>query len=145
MVSRVIARTFRPNSFAHSVFMRIAEPRVFRVLQLGVYLFLGFSGVAVLFHPPENLENVVGLTLLYVFGAFIALGSFFGSVAILPGIWWLERVALISLTTGILMYIVMAVSLGSSPVGVGVSIAFIFTFAQRWSEIRGALLAPKRG
>ena len=131
--------------FAHSLFMRIAEPRVIRIMQFGVYICLVLSGYGILSQPPSSFESVVGLSLVYVFGGFITAGSILGGVAVLPGIWWLERVGILALTTGLAMYVVFVISLGSSPVGVAISIAFILTFAQRWTEIKGSQLAPREG
>jgi len=145
-LGRSAAPGFRDRfPFAHSLFMKIAEPRVLRVLQFGVYICLIVAGGGVLANPPTSFENVIGLSLVYVFGGFLIIGAMLGAFAVLPGIWWLERVGILVIVTGLLMYIVMVVSLQSSSVGIGVSIAFILNFMQRWSEIKGAQLAPKEG
>lgn len=131
------------DTFTHSLFMRIAEPRIFRLLQFGVYICLGIAGFGVLFDPPGSFTSVLGDTLVNVFGSFVALGAILGGLAVLPGIWWLERVGLLALGTGVLMYVVLVISLGSSIVGVILYMAFILTFIQRWTEIRSSQLAPR--
>jgi hypothetical protein len=123
--------------------MKIAEPRVFRLLQFGVYICLGIAGVGVLLDPPALIQDVLGSTLPYVFGSFVTMGAILGAIAVLPGIWWLERVSLLALGTGLLMYIVIVVTLGSSIVSIILYIAFLLTFIQRWTEIRSAALAPR--
>lgn len=128
--------------FAHSLFMKIAEPRVIRLMQFGIYICMIIAGTGVLSQPPSAFKYVVGSALVYVFGGFITLGAIFGAIAVLPGIWWLERVGIIALTTAMLMYAVIIIALGSSTVGVVVSVAFALTFAQRWLEIRRYQLAP---
>jgi len=133
----------RHMPFAHHLFMRIAEPRVIRLMQFGVYICMAISGVGVLSNPPASFEGVVGYGLVYMLGGFITLGSIFGMVAVLPGIWWLERTAILSMATGLAIYLVLLLALSASPVGISISIAFILTFCQRWSEIKGADLAPR--
>lgn len=123
--------------------MRIPEPRIIRLMQFGVYVSMCITGFGLLFRPPASFESIVGLPLVYVFAGFITLGAVLGAVAVLPGIWWLERTAIIALCTGLAMYIVMLIPVAISPVGTFVSLALILTFLQRWSEIKGAQLAPK--
>lgn len=124
-------------------FLRIAEPRGIRLMQFGVYTFIFVAGMGVLFSPPEKFETTIGLTLVYLLASFITIGPLFGMIAVLPGIWWLERVALIAMGTGVAMYIAMIVSMGGSLIVIGISSAFLVTFIQRWTEIKGAQLAPK--
>jgi hypothetical protein len=126
-------------------FLLIAEPRVIRIIQFGIYIGLIYVGIYVLFAPPSSFENVLGQQLVTIFGGFVAGGAVLGAVAVLPGIWWLERAGILSLVTGLSLYAVIAVSLGVSVVGTVVCICFAATFVQRWMEIRGSQLAPKRG
>lgn len=124
-------------------FMLIAEPRVLRIIQCAIYICMMFAGVRVLANPPPQFQGVLGIALSLMFGGFLFLGSIFGAIAVLPGIWWLERVGIIALWTGLGIYAVVIVSLGSSPVGITVAIAFGLCFLQRWREIKGAQLAPR--
>lgn len=133
--------TWLKNS-TYNLYLKIAEPRVIRLMQFGIYLCMVVSGFAVLAHPPTTFESVLGIVLVYVFGGFIFLGALLGLVTVLPGIWWLERVGLLCLITGLSIYSVAIVSLGSSPMGIIVAVAFGLTFAQRWMEIRKYQLAP---
>lgn len=123
--------------------MRIAEPRVVRLMQFGVYLSMFYTGCHLIITPPTTFKDVVGLTLVYVWSGFVALGAGLSMVAVLPGIWWLERAGIIALTTGLAMYIVILSTVTLSPVGISVSIALVITFIQRWREIKGAQLAPR--
>lgn len=125
------------------IFMKIAEPRIIRLMQFGIYVCMFYAGVRLMLHPPTNFQSVLGLVLSYIFASFIFLGALFGGVAVLPGIWWLERVGLIALATGMGIYVIVVVSLGSSPLGIVVAIAFVLTFLQRWMEIKGPDLAPR--
>jgi hypothetical protein len=140
-VKQIIAHPMRLLSGA---FMLIAEPRVIRLLQFAVYVSMAGAGSFVLLAPPTSFQGVLGQALVVMFGSFVLVGSLLGMFAVLPGIWWLERVGLLALTTGLMIYCVLAIALGSSLVGTLVTLAFSFTFAQRWMEIRRFQLAPKR-
>lgn len=124
-------------------FLRIAEPRGIRLMQFGVYTFIFVAGLGVLLDPPDNFRSSIGLALVYLLASFITIGPLFGMIAVLPGIWWLERVGLIAMGTGVSMYIALIVSMNASLVNIGISSAFLLTFIQRWTEIKGAQLAPK--
>lgn len=132
------------KKFFYDIFMKIAEPRVQRILQFWVYLFLCVVGVGVVTNLPPSFQNILGLLVAYSFGVFMVLGGLLGLVAVLPGIYWLERVSIILLTTAVLIYLVVVITLGATIVSVGVCLAFIFTFIIRWFDIRGMLLAPKK-
>lgn len=129
----------------HYVFMKIAEPRVIRIMHFGIYICMMVAGIGVILDPPDRLQGVLGHTLVFIFGGFVFVGSFFGMFAVLPGIWWLERVGIIMLTTSLGMYVVTIVTLGATPVAVVVALALTLSFAQRWVEIKGAQLAPREG
>lgn len=135
----------KPVRMLTTAFMLIAEPRVVRVVQFGIYLCLLTAGAFVLATPPRSFEGVLGQTLVTVFGLFILIGGALGATAVLPGIWWLERAGILALATGLAMYSVVAITLGVSPIGFLIGLAFILTFVQRWMEIRKFQLAPKRG
>ncbi|QPX62494.1 membrane protein [Arthrobacter phage Truckee] len=134
----------------YSAYMKIAEPRVIRIIQFLIYSCLFVVGVMVLDKVPHSLEQasggqeyVVGLAFMLIVGALCS------GFAVLPGIWWLERAGLILLGFGLLIYLVMIIKLNSSPIGIVVCLLLILSFVQRWLEIKGAQLAPflpkKRG
>lgn len=139
MLVRLIGR------FVSQTFLLIAEPRVVRVVQFGVYVCMTMAGHFVLVSTPHSFEGVLGQMLVVVFGTFVMVGGILGAIAVLPGIWWLERVGILSLMTGMAMYSVVVFTLGISPTGFLIGVAFILTFVQRWMEIRRFQLAPKRG
>lgn len=133
-----------------STYMKIAEPRVIRVIQFFIYSLLFTAGVLVLVKPPQSLEVAAGGYYYVIgFGFMLMIGALCSGVAVLPGIWWLERSGLVLLGFGLLIYLVMAIKLHSSPMGIVVCMILILSFVQRWLEIKGAQLAPllpnKRG
>ncbi|MEX1078872.1 MAG: hypothetical protein WED09_07175 [Homoserinimonas sp.] len=134
-----------PWRWLNQGFLLIAEPRVVRLVQFGIYVCLLTAGWFVLTTPPRSFEGVLGQSLVTILGCFILVGGTLGAVAVLPGVWWLERVGILALATGLAMYSIIVVTLGASPIGVLMGVAFILTFVQRWMEIRKFQLAPKRG
>lgn len=124
------------------VYMKIAEPRIIRLLQFGVYVCMLLAGTLILIRAPHTLQGMSSGMFIPVLGGFLVLGGLCSGVAVLPGIWWLERAGLMLLGFGLLMYMVIVLWLNSSPIGVSMSIAFIITFIQRWLDIKGSQLAP---
>ena len=125
------------------LYMKIAEPRVYRLLQLIIYILLFVAGLGLTIWSPVSLISVIGHWYLYAMAWTLIVGSLFSSVAILPGIWWLERVGLILMATGMAIYMVTIASLGTSVLGFCITAAFILRFIQRWFEIRTWMLEPK--
>lgn len=130
--------------YAYELFLKVAEPRVIRIMQFWIYICMGLAGLGVIFSPSERFQEVLSIALVYIFGGFLVVGSALGAIAVLPGIWWLERAGVISLVTGMAIYVVIIVDLGSSAMGIVVALLFGLTFGQRWVEIHGAQLAPKK-
>lgn len=134
----------------YSAYMKIAEPRVVRLIQFVIYIGLFLVGLMILNKVPQSLADAAGAQAFVVgFALMLIVGALSSGVAVLPGIWWLERAGLVLLGFGLLIYLVMIIKLNSSPMGVVVCIILILTFVQRWLEIKGAQLAPllpkKRG
>lgn len=130
-------------SIIQTIFFKIAEPRVIRILLFFVYFFCFWAGVLVLGNRPEIFLQIIGPDLVFAFGCLIVLGSTLGGVAILPGIWWLERVGIILLFTCVMIYVVIIAYRNATPVAGGFSVGFGIFLAARFIEIRGAQLAPR--
>lgn len=135
-------RTF---PLAYKLYLKIAEPRVVRILHFGIYICLLISGLGVIAHPPRSFEGSLGFLLVMMFGGMLFIGALISAISVLPGIWWLERVGLILLVTGLLIYTVTMFSLKASPVTLSIPIGFILTLVLRWLEIRRYQLAPRKG
>lgn len=134
----------------HSVYMKIAEPRVVRIIQFFIYVLLLLVGVLLLNQIPKNLEHAAGdIGFVVAMAVMLSIGALCSAIAVLPGIWWMERAGLVLLTFGLLIYVVLIDQLNSSPMGIVICLILILTFVQRWLEIKGAQLAPllpkKRG
>lgn len=124
-------------------FILIAEPRAVRVMQFAIYALLEIAGISIITSAPDSFTRVLPVFHICVLGGFISFGAFLGLIAVLPGIWWLERAGLVALATGMMIYITIIIALGTSPMGLVVSLVFTLTFAQRWTEIRRYQVAPR--
>lgn len=136
-VARAIARPFV------FIFFKIKEPRTIRIIQFGIYATMIGAGHFVVAHPPSIYTSVIGPNLVYGFGIAVLLGGSLGAIAVLPGIWWLERIGIISLWTGLLVFAVLAVALGISLIGFFIAVALGLAFVQRWDDITEYDLAPR--
>jgi hypothetical protein len=128
---------------ARDMYLKIAEPRFIRILQFAVYICMLVAGIGIMAQPPHAFKSILGLTLVYIMASFLTFGALAGAVAVLPGVWWLERAGLLALATAMLCYMILILALGTSPMGIAIAIAFASTFVQRYLEIRGPQLAPK--
>lgn len=122
----------------------VAEPRIVRMVLFAIYIVFLVAGFFVVTHPPESFVEVLTVRLVLMLGCFLTLGAILSSIAVLPGLWWLERCGLLSLITGMIIYIVVIVQLKSSPLGICVSVAFILFFILRYMETRAFKLAPRK-
>lgn len=129
----------------HWLYLKIAEPRVIRLLYFGIYVMMAMPGILLIISPPATIKDVIGYTYMYVLAGFLIIGGLFGASSVLPGIWWLERVGIILLDTALAVYLVIVITLHSSVssmIGIFVAIAFMLAFAVRFITIRHHPLAP---
>lgn len=126
------------------LFLKIEEPRVVRLLHFVIYVSMAIIGSVYLSNPPHPYEGVLGQILAIILGALVLLGGLLGAFAVLPGIWWVERLGVISLMTGLTMYLVVTLSVQASPINVGLAWAVIVSLIIRWLHIRDFQYAPGR-
>lgn len=125
------------------LFYKIKEPRIIRLVQLGIYLCMIGAGHYVIANPPEQYQSIIGSLAVVAFGGFLLLGGAAGAVAVLPGIWWLERLGVIAIWVGLAVFAVIAIALGVSLVGFLTAVALALALGQRWSDITEYDLAPR--
>lgn len=132
------------REYAVLIFYKIAEPRITRLIYLTIYGLLLVAGISTFTSPPLRFENAVGTTLVIILGLFTVLGAFLSFLAVLPGIWWLERSGLLAMMTAVAMYIALLFTLEASPFGLAISATLFLRFILRWLEIRPYQLAPRK-
>jgi len=129
-----------------SIYMRIAEPRVKRLIYFVIYLLLTALGATSTFMPNPRIEQLLGgMTLVYLFGGLIIVGALVCLFSVLPGIWVFERAGLVALGTGVVLYSTTLVFLGASIAITVVPFILILMFLLRWLDIKDYLLAPRKG
>lgn len=134
----------RTRQAAVWLFLKIEEPRVIRVVQFALYVALTVLGAAFLADPPHSYEGLLGDVLALVFGWCITGGGLLGALFVLPGVWWVERLGIIALWTGLGIYLVVAVTLASSTIAVAIAVAFVLALLIRWLTVREYQHAPGR-
>lgn len=143
-MTRIVAAPFRAifRAFVF-LFFKIKEPRTIRLVQFVIYACMVGAGHFIVTIQPALYTNILGHWLVIGFGGAILLGGLLGLIAVLPGIWWLERTAIIALWTGLAVFVVVQVALGISIVGLLIAVALAASFVQRWSDITEFDLAPR--
>lgn len=132
--------------YAHRLYMKIVPPRLRRLVYLVIYIILGLLSTAQLMKPPAAIVNALGgMFLVYFTVGFIILGTVIGIVTVLPGVWVFERVGLVSISFGVVMYSAVLLSLGASPFVTGVPLLIVLFMFIRWLDIKDFLLAPQGG
>lgn len=130
----------------NKAYLKIAEPRVKRLIYFAIYILLGLIGGASAFAPNAKIEALLGgMGLIYFYGGLIIAGALLCLVSVLPGIWMFERAGLVGLGTGIIMYTITLVLLGASIAITLIPTILILVFVIRWLDIKDYMLAPRKG
>ena len=89
----------------------ISEPRGINVAQIILYGIAAVAGVATAVGAvnPQFTSTTVGPWIIVVVGAVLTAGGLLGAVAVLAGMWWLERIALIIVAAGWAMLLPAAI------------------------------------
>ena len=128
-----------------AVYMKIAEPRVKRLIYFVIYILLGTIGALSAFRPNERMSVFLGgQALIYFYGILIVAGAVVCLISVLPGIWIFERAGLVGLGTGIVLYAATLIIFGASPTISFFPIIIILVFLLRWLDIKDYMLAPRK-
>lgn len=87
-----------------SLWGKISEPRVISLLMFVQYVVLAVGGYAALISPPATIEGEIGVYSMYMLAGLLAFGGTVGAVTVLPGVWWLERIAVLSVAIAAFIY-----------------------------------------
>ncbi|WP_264032183.1 hypothetical protein [Cellulosimicrobium sp. SH8] len=136
-------------SAARALWGKIQEPKVITCLVWVIYLVTLVVGLTALTDPPSSIEGEIGLGLTRMWAGFLVLGGTIGVVATLPGIWWLERAAVLSVVTGLAIYCAVALNLhfaeasGNRLPQAGVIAIAALGLGTRWFRIRRYAYDPE--
>lgn len=128
-----------------ATYMKIAEPRVKRLIYFTIYILLGFLGGSSAFKPNDRIMEFLGSqTLIHFYGILIIAGAVVCLFSVLPGVWVFERAGMVGCGTGIILYAGTLILLGASPTIVIFPFIIILMFLLRWLDIKDYLLAPRK-
>jgi predicted membrane channel-forming protein YqfA (hemolysin III family) len=123
-------------------FLLIEEPRSQRILYMVFYLVIAWSGISALTNSPQKFVDATGINTVYTIALFLIVGGILGALAIVPGTWYLERVALISIGFGLAARGVLIVALSVSSTGALIFASEVILLIIRFLQVRKADLAP---
>lgn len=92
--------------YATTFWLSVQEPKIITVLQFFIYLMSLVGGVLTLIFPPVSLSSIMGEHMSIWWAVSLTTGGLFGAIACPLGVWWAEKVALLLVFTGYLMYFV---------------------------------------
>lgn len=96
---------------------RINEPRTISVLYFVSYLVFTAAGVNALVTPPNSIQGEIGATAMTMLASLLVVGGVIGSIAALPGMYWLERFAVGAVASSALIYLLIIVTLHFTSTG----------------------------
>ncbi|WP_221585540.1 hypothetical protein [Microbacterium sp. G2-8] len=130
------------------VWESITEPRHITSAFFVVYLIVTYTGITTLVSPPRTVEGSLGDPLSTAWAILLIAGGVGGALAVLPGWWWAERLAIILTGAGIGIYGIVVLgrqleTSGSRLTQLGVIALAGALFAVRWLLIRGYSFEPR--
>lgn len=131
-----------------ALWSRISEPRIIAVILFAQYLVLAAGGAYSLFRPPSSLEGQIGMSAMAMLAGLLVFGGTLGAIAALPGIWWLERSAVLSIGLALSLYMLIVIGLhiagdGNRMLQAAVIGAGIAHQGIRWVRIRERSYRPE--
>jgi hypothetical protein len=114
------------------LFLLIAEPRVIRLVMFTAYCCFAVLGTFYLLNLPPSFEGVLGTVVAVIFGGCLVAGGATGLIAVLPAMWWLERLGIVLLWTALAEFLIVAIGLGASTATVAIALAFALLLVNRW-------------
>jgi hypothetical protein len=131
----------------------LGEPFAINAAQVAGYSMAGGAGLlAAIGGAPTFLTGTIGPLLSVGVGSTLVIGGVIGTIAVLAGHWWLERIALLVTGLGWALLLPAAVFFALSPRSSGgiwlvvalVIVALCDVF-KRYRRISWAYLDPARG
>jgi hypothetical protein len=132
---------------------KLREPAVINGAQIITNIAAAGAGLlAAVGGSPTLITGQIGPVLSVAVGGVLVLGGLLGSISVLYGLWWLERVALLVMALGwvLLLPACMGVVFSGRPnvSGVWLVVALIFAALgdsfKRYQRIRWAYLDPAK-
>lgn len=131
------------------LWLKIREPRTVSIAMFLAYVTMLFAGITVLFDPPGTLQGLIGSVSMTSLAILLVLGGGIGSIAALPGIYWLEMHAVLSigLASAIYLFIVLTLHFttgGNRLLQASFVVAVMLGLFARWVRLRERPYSPNR-
>lgn len=128
------------------------EPVVITGAQIVTNLISAFAGfLAIAGGLPYLLNGTVGPIFAVLIGSTLMIGGLIGTIAVLNGHWWMERIGLLVLGLGWVLILPAATAFALNPIGTPIRwliVALILTAVgdvfKRYRRIDWAYLDPTR-
>lgn len=99
---------------------KVTKPRHVKVIYLVIYLLSALIGLVTLIKPPQTIAGEVGPLLSVVWASLFILGGLVGTITVLPGWWWAERLLGIApILIGLTIYLSVVVVLHAQSIESG--------------------------
>lgn len=136
-------------SRALKLWLRIQQPRIVSVFHFISYILIAISGLSAIMQAPRSLTDTAGSDLVMWWAWLLFIGGTLGALVVLPGVWWLERAAVLACIGSCLIYAVGIMFLqiqepGNKVVQICMLFALALLFGNRWFRIRRYSYDPER-
>lgn len=145
-------KALRSAAWWHDYFFGwVKEPRTLTYLSCLAYALLAaLTGLSALLVPPTSITHHLGPLVTTTWGGLILVGGVLAIAGCLPGWWWLERVGIVGISGGLVIYALVVISLNSTSSGnrlpqTGAILVCLVFMAIRWLRVRGAFADPRGG
>lgn len=137
------------REFILKIWSKVKEPKTISILVSVAYFIGAIGGASVYMETPQTLEGVMGVYAMNVLAGMLVFGGALGTPTALFGIWWLERVAIVSVTFASVLYLTVVIGLHAlEPGNRLLQAAFIsvvmLTQIVRWIRIHDRPYDPAR-
>ncbi|MEV8029278.1 hypothetical protein [Cellulosimicrobium funkei] len=101
----------RPWGRLAALWAKVHEPRAVSVAYFVIYTSGALAGLYATFVPPSSIQGEIGAGTMTGLSVLLTIGCAIGAVAALPGIYWLERTAVLSIALAMLLYLAVVLVL----------------------------------
>lgn len=131
-----------------ALWARVHEPKAVSILYFVMYTLGVGAGLYATVNPPASIEGQIGSTAMTALSVLLTFGCALGSLAALPGVYWLERSAVASVALAATIYLGIVLTLHTQQGGNRLLQAWFVAFvlgmqAVRWVRVRERPYRPE--